>query len=76
VWNPHHPRIFLHEDDDDDAPPRGDTAGREASGDTVSAPPGENSAWPPTRTTARNTAGPDNIDGKHGRKRHSGCNAR
>jgi len=76
VWNPHHPRIFLHEDDDDDAPPRGDTAGRAASGDTVSAPPGENSAWPPTRTTARNTAGPDNIDGKHGRKRHSGCNAR
>jgi hypothetical protein len=76
VWNPHHPRIFLHEDDDDDAPPRGDTSGRAASGDTGSAPLGENSAWPPTRTTARNTAGPDNIDDKRGRKRRNSGNAR
>ena len=76
MWNPHHPRIFLHEDDDDDTPPRGDTADREASGDIASAPPDGTGAWPPTRTTARNTAGPDNIDDKRGRKRRNSGNAR
>jgi len=76
VWYPHHPRIFLHEDDDDDAPHRGDTADRAASGDTVSAPPGENGAWQPPRTTDRNTVGPDNIDDKRGRKRRNRGNAR
>ena len=67
---------FLHEDDDDDEPPRGDAAGRAALATTVSAPIGETGAWPPTRTTARNTADPDNIADKRGRKRRNLRNAR
>lgn len=75
MWNPHHPRIFLHEDDDDVGPPRADAGGRQASDDTVSAPHGENNAWPPTRTMARNTAAPDNIYDKRGKNRRNRGNA-
>ena len=73
--NPHHPRFFLREDDDADAPHRAGAAGRAASCDNASAPPGGTGAWPHHRTPVRNTAAPGNTDDKYGRKRRNHRNA-
>jgi hypothetical protein len=69
VLNPHHPRIFLREDDDGDMLPHAGVAGRAASAGNASAPPGGTGGGPKPRTPIRNTADPGNTGGTHERKR-------
>ena len=68
MLNPHHPRIFLHEDGDAGAPPPDADAARAASAGTASAPRGGEDASPGPRTPARSTAAPASTGGKHERK--------
>ena len=75
MWNPHHPRFFLHEDDDAGAPHPAGAAGHAASAGNASAPRGGTGAWPIRRTPARNTAGHGNTGGRHGKICRSRRNA-
>ena len=75
MLNPHHPRIFLHEDDDAGVPRRAGAAGRAEVADNASAPPGDTGVWPTPRMPARNTAGHGNTGGKHERKHRNRRNA-